>query len=332
MQELTVSREESGQRLDKYLRRRLPQASSSFLYKMLRKKNITLRGKKADGSERVEEGDAVVLFLSDETIRKFSGEDQGAVQEQTGQEMLRAYRKLQPLMGGQPVLYEDHDILILRKPAGVLSQKAAPSDVSVNEWLRGYLQTTGEISGVYQPSVCNRLDRNTGGILLCAKTLPGSRALTRMIRDRSIRKTYRMVVVGQLREAGRIEGELVKDRGRNRVYVADRSRQNAPRHYAVTVYRPVQIGTNATLVEADLITGRSHQLRVHMASIGHPIIGDLKYGGPKTERRGGQLLWCSGIAFPEASEDPQVQEILAPVAGRVFSSPPPGWWEKYYGK
>ena len=137
MQEILVSREESGQRLDKFLRRRLPLAPSSFIYKMLRKKNITLGGKKADGSEKVETGDSVKLFLSDETIAKFSPsrDDAGALRE--ADEEKRAYRTLQPLLGPSPVLYEDANILVVRKPAGVLSQKADPSDISMNEWLRG---------------------------------------------------------------------------------------------------------------------------------------------------------------------------------------------------
>ena len=307
MQKWTVTREESGQRLDKYLRRRLPLAPGSFFYKMLRKKNITLRGKKADGSERVEAGDTVELFLSDDTIRGFSG---GGAEEgsRKDEEALEAYRLLQPKMGEGAVLYEDADILLVRKPAGVLSQKAQPGDISVNEWLRGYLQEQGGLSAVYRPSVCNRLDRNTGGILLCAKTLQGSRALTQIIRDRTLRKTYRMVVHGQIREPGRIEGDLVKDRARNTVRVAEedvrkdrsgnmvrvaetdpRARDTDPaggtaeagsgksspsqeiqlqkktdqsgvRRHAVTVYRPVRTGSKTTLVEADLITGRSHQL------------------------------------------------------------------------
>ncbi|MDO5477452.1 MAG: RluA family pseudouridine synthase [Eubacteriales bacterium] len=377
MQKWTVTREESGQRLDKYLRRRLPLAPGSFFYKMLRKKNITLRGKKADGSERVDAGDTVELFLSDDTIRGFSG---GGPEEgsRTDEEALEAYRLLQPKMGEGAVLYEDADILIVRKPAGVLSQKAQPGDVSVNEWLRGYLQEQGSLSAVYRPSVCNRLDRNTGGILLCAKTLQGSRALTQIIRDRILRKTYRMVVHGQIREPGRIEGDLVKDRSRNMVRVAeedihrDRSEnmvrvaeedvrvrgadpageteeagsgksstsqenhlkkktdRGGVRRHAVTVYRPVRTGSKATLVEADLITGRSHQLRVHLASIGHPIVGDIRYGTGKQDRVKGQLLWCTQITFPSVADCPQMEEVLSPLAGRTFACPAPGWWEKYY--
>ena len=348
MQEILVSQEESGQRLDKFLRRRLPLAPSSFIYKMLRKKNITLRGKKADGSEKVATGDSVKLFLSEETILRFSPPRDKEEVAREAEEADRAYRSLQPLLGPSPVLYEDSNILVVRKPSGVLSQKAERADLSMNEWLRGYLahksrdpgQDSAE-SALFRPSVCNRLDRNTGGILLCAKTLPGSRALSAVIRDRVIRKTYTMVVHGRVSQEGVIDNDLVKDRGQNQVRVADRESAGPDllRRHAVTVYRPVKAGKRASLVEADLITGRSHQLRVHMASIGHPIVSDPKYGDRgldrallrrMPERRGGQLLWCSEVFFPETFPETQdaagIREVLQPVAGRAFRCPPPGWW------
>ena len=380
MQEILVSREESGQRLDKFLRRRLPLAPSSFIYKMLRKKNITLQGKKADGSEKVETGDSIRLFLSDETIRKFSRQQDDREMRRETDQGIEAFIKLQPLLGPSPVLYEDDNILAVRKPPGVLSQKAKPSDLSMNEWLRGYLAGKNRVrddesegAEVFRPSVCNRLDRNTGGILLCAKTLPGSRALSAVIRDRVIRKTYTMLVHGQIKEPGLIENELIKDRELNRVRIAAAGQDSAvsdlraedreQSRRAVTVYRPVQIGKRATLVEADLITGRSHQLRVHMASIGHPIVSDPKYGDPALDRdllsalqRGQrdridpevrknagsrnnrmvhreQLLWCSEVSFPgsfpDLSDAGDMTEVLASLAGLDFKCPPPDWWKDY---
>ena len=407
MREYLVSRDERGQRLDKYLKRRLPQAPSSFIYKMLRKKNITLQGKKADGSEKVEEGDRVVLFLSDETIEKFSAPTASKEQSQDTVEEERAYRELSRLLGRNPVLYEDEDILIVTKPAGVLSQKAAPGDLSMNEWLRGYLHQKKEkkdsdrqASGSgFRPSVCNRLDRNTGGILLCAKSLQGSRDLSEVIRERKIRKTYRMVVHGRLTCGGVIEGDLIKDLDNNLVTSSgqavetfppekeylenpekdfsekkspekiftthkspgqisfkkseDRENSGLKRRRAVTVYRPVLAGRKATLVEADLITGRSHQLRVHMASIGHPILFDPKYGDrnldrvmreskeskeskqskesvKKSGRTRGQLLWCRQIEFPDRQLPEEGRpDVLAGIRGRIFTSPEPAWWKMY---
>ena len=392
MREYVVSRDERGQRLDKYLKRRLPQAPSSFIYKMLRKKNITLRGKKADGSEKIEEGDSVIFYLSDETIEKFSDPVSSSGRKTDAGEDERAFRQLQPLLGSSPVLYEDEDILIVIKPAGILSQKAAPDDLSMNEWLRGYLgqKKTNSVSAVtnaasgFRPSVCNRLDRNTGGILLCAKSLQGSRDLSAAIRDRLIRKTYRMVVHGKLTSAGIIDKDLVKDRQSNQVSAVDPAVSNAPsgqaglaffsenqilrtkngtvlkvrgkkgdKHelvsrHAVTVYRPVLSGNRASLVEADLITGRSHQLRVHMASIGHPILFDPRYGSRELDRpmyrlvpvpsgntkadgqrkNRGQLLWCTQIQFPEQIDGVgSGLNVLQKLRGRVFTSPEPEWWK-----
>ena len=324
MQEFFVDRDERGQRLDKYLRRRLPLAPSSFIYKMLRKKNITLQGKKADGSEKVETGDRVVLFLSDETIAKFSFPDEhmDTKNREREKEADTAYHRLTPLLGPSPVLYEDENILIIRKPKG----------------MRGYLQQKGE-TGNFSPAVCNRLDRNTGGILLCARSLQGSRDLSALIRDRKIIKTYTMAVHGSIGKPGRIDAGLVKDRTRNQVRTADGGGMRA-----VTVYRPIQTGRLATLTEADLITGRSHQLRVHMASIGHPIVGDPRYGDPALDRRllsrfsrqghspvpssfrGGQLLWCTSVTFPRVDDCVEMQGVLRPVAGRKFVSPAPEWW------
>ena len=133
MQEILVSQEESGQRLDKFLRRRLPLAPSSFIYKMLRKKNIILQGKKADGSEKVVTGDSIKLFLADDTILKFSRPAGDTDEKREADENLAAYKKLDPLLGPCPVLYEDDNILVVRKPSGILSQKADASDLSMNE-------------------------------------------------------------------------------------------------------------------------------------------------------------------------------------------------------
>lgn len=357
MRNLIVDPDEGGQRLDKFLKRRLPLASSSFIYKMLRKKNITLRGKKADGSDKVREGDCVALFLSEETIAKFSShQDENMMRQREGEER-RAFRMLSPLLGQSPVLYEDENVLLVCKPAGVLSQKADPTDCSMNEWLREYLRREGcsSVPG-FSPSVCNRLDRNTGGILFCSKSLRGSRVLSSLIRERRIRKTYRMVVHGRITEPGVIDTELVKDRRHNQVFTADRqsedrnrSNTNSRTHSqeessrrAVTVYRPVSTGSRTTLVEADLITGRSHQLRVHMASMGHPIVGDPRYGDrgkdahlfsliqedARSARGPGQLLWCVEAEFPPAENIPGTEEILLPLSGRIFTCQEPSWWKK----
>ena len=175
MQLLTIGKNQAGQRLDKFLKKALPNAGTGFLYKMLRKKNITLNGKKAEGKEILAQGDEVRCFFSEETFATLSGAE---TVEDTS-DYRKAYRTLKDIC----VLYEDEDILLLNKPAGVLTQKAKPEDLSLNEWLIGHLLATDAIKetdlATFHPSVCNRLDRNTSGIVLCGKTLAGSQALSR---------------------------------------------------------------------------------------------------------------------------------------------------------
>ena len=164
MKKLIVGTNESGQRLDKYLGKTLSEAPKSFIYKMLRKKNITLNDKKADGSEKLNVGDTVTFWLSDETFDKFKGVV----------ENMSAKRLPKP-----EIIYEDNQIIIMNKAPGVLSQKAAPEDVSINEMMIGWLlesgQLTKEMLQTFHPSVCNRLDRNTSGILIAGKSLPAAR-------------------------------------------------------------------------------------------------------------------------------------------------------------
>lgn len=315
MKELRVEKGEDGQRLDKYLKRKLSCAPASFIYKMLRKKNITLNGRKADGSETVSPGDMVTFFLSDETFAKFStgsaadapGEkDREEADRKALADVIAEGRKAGPM----EVLYEDKDVILVVKPAGILSQKAAPGDISVNEWLLSYLLEKAEDPLAlyrsfreFRPSVCNRLDRNTGGILICGRSLTGSRVMTGLIRERKIRKFYRMVVMGEMERGGRIEGWISKDHAANKVTF---SRERIPdADFCRTLFEPVKRGNGLTLVEAELITGRSHQLRAQFAHMGYPIAGDPKYGDREKMhslmdrfhiRR--QLLFCCRLEFP----------------------------------
>lgn len=323
MQLLTIGKNQAGQRLDKYLKKALPGAGTGFLYKMLRKKNITLNGKKAEGKEILTEGDEVKCFFSEETFASLSG----AKTAEDTSDYRKAYRVLKDVC----VIYEDDDILLLNKPAGVLTQKAKPEDLSVNEWLIGHLLSTKAISeadlATFHPSVCNRLDRNTSGIVLCGKTLAGSQALGRVIKERSVRKYYQTVCKGKILQESTLEGYLYKEERTNTVQVyAEKPENLEEASYIRTIYTPGAVAGEYTLLTVELVTGKTHQIRAHLASTGHPLIGDTKYGDPKFNRRmqsefalHHQLLHAGRVCFPEGEEG-----ALAKVSGQTFTAPLPG--------
>lgn len=274
MKEIVINENEAGQRLDKFLGKLLKEAPASFYYKMLRKKNIVLNGKKATGNEKLTAGDSVKLFLSDETFEKFAGK-----------------RQTNDLAAFVPnialeIVYEDHDVLAINKPAGMLSQKAKKEDISANEYILQYLLESGTITReslhTFKPSVCNRLDRNTSGILVAGKTLNGLQQMSKAFRERSMEKYYLAIVAGHISKPRRIEGFLKKDGVNNQVTILSKPSNDAKP--IITEYRPLKLVGQVTLLEVHLITGRSHQIRAHLASIGYPVIGDTKYGNPRLNR------------------------------------------------
>ena len=356
MQSVIIRKNQAGQRLDKFLHKYLPNADTGFLYKMLRKKNITLNGKKAAGSEKLEEGDCVDVFFSRETFEKFTGRTESVGKSASAgrptsagrqnpagkrdsftSEYERAYR----LLKGIQVLYEDDDFLFLNKPAGILTQKAKPEDCSLNEWMIGYLLQgnagLAEELHTFRPSVCNRLDRNTSGMVLCAKTLKGAQLLGRLLKDRTLHKYYQLYVKGIIVEEQSIEGYLHKDVKKNKVTIKPVSsstdlgcvprledeKQNDPGNiedaFIQTRYTPLRQETDKTLLEVELITGKPHQIRAHLASIGHPLLGDYKYGdrawNEKYRQQFGvrsQLLHAYKVVFPP------LDAPFADLGGRTF--------------
>ncbi len=307
MKEIIVKENEAGQRLDKLLSKYLDKAPKSFLYKMLRKKNITLNGKKAKGMEQTVKDDVIRIFLSEETYARFSD----------GKSRQAAANSLEK----ERIVYEDRHILLYNKPAGVLSQKAKPEDISVNEMLIAYLLKKGEITEeelrTFRPSVCNRLDMCTSGMVIAGKTLAGLQVMSEVLKARTIHKYYYCLVSGCLSQRRRIEGYLIKDEQKNTVTVLENQIPGAKP--VITEYTPLQQKNDTTFLEVLLITGRSHQIRAHLKSIGHPIIGDAKYGDGQINRFysgkygiGSQLLHCGKIVMP------QMEGKLAYLSGRTF--------------
>lgn len=321
MKEIVITALEAGQRMDKLLGRYLKEAPKSFVYKMLRKKNITLNGKKADGSEKLQEEDIIRIYFAEETLKKFCGEEAG--EESSLMQQYPGY----PL----DVIYEDQNVLLVNKPAGMLSQKAKPEDVSLVEYLIGYLLRKGELSAGelshFHPSVCNRLDRNTSGIVVAGKTMAGLQELGKMFHDRAMCKYYRCLVKGEVRQSCYLEGYLKKDEIRNQVSI---SKEKTPDSQLIrTEYVPVKTGNGLTLLEVHLITGRSHQIRAHLASIGHPIAGDTKYGDSHLNQR---LRDRYGLRYQllhsYRMELPSMDGALDNLSGKTFTAPLPDYFQR----
>lgn len=266
MKQIFVNDNQAGQRLDKLLFKVLNKAPKSFIYKMLRKKNIVLNGKKAEGSEIVQLKDEIKLYLADETIDKFSEWSDTVIIEYD-----------------LDIIYEDKNILIINKPIGMLSQKATGTDYSMVEYVISYLLSSNQINNdqlqSFKPGICNRLDRNTSGLLIAGKTLVGLQEMARLFRERKLDKYYLCIVKGKLLETKKITGYLTKDKVRNIVTIS--SKQSEASDYIATEYQPLECSEDFTLLQVKLITGKSHQIRAHLASIGHPILGDSKYGDLK---------------------------------------------------
>ncbi len=286
MRKIKIGVNQAGQRLDKFLQKYLREAPKSFLYKMLRKKNIKLNGGKASGSEKLEIGDVVTLYLADETVEKFRGrhsQDAIVFEKETGLD----------------IIYENEHVALINKPAGMLSQKARRDDRSLTEQFVSYVARTApkQAAEAFTPAICNRLDRNTSGIVIGGKTLPGLQKMSELLRERAVEKYYLTVVSGIIDEAMVVEGWISKEETANRATVSQTEVLGSS--YIKTGYLPLACDGEHTLLRVRLYTGKSHQIRSHLASLSHPIIGDLKYGGCAGKNRRGQLLHAYELVFPE---------------------------------
>ena len=313
MKEITITKREEGQRFDRFLGKYLPGASSGFLHKMLRKKNIKLNGKKAEGREKLSAGDLIQIFFSDETFEKFQKPQEGGkqdtftdgksiVQRTQGKQLERTKQKKRltkeemNLREQVKVLYSSEDILVFHKPAGMLSQRAKADDDSLNDYLIDYCVKNGIISreelAAFRPSVANRLDRNTSGIVLAGISIRGLQTLSTMLRERTLGKYYLCLVEGRVKEDARISGYLTKEEKNNKVSLHKEKVEGAS--YIETEYTVLKSTEKASLLKIRLITGKSHQIRGHLASTGHPVFGDYKYGNREFNN---QVKWKEGINY-----------------------------------
>ncbi len=296
MIEVKVQKNEGGQRFDKLLMKLLKEAPGSFVYKMLRKKNITLNGKKAEGSEKVAEGDVIRFFLAQETFDKFAGV------KDTAADGTEKTPKNLPSLKENEILYEDSDILIVNKPAGELSQKAGEEDVSLNERIVAYLNRKGiGKNEAFKPGICNRIDRNTSGLVLAGKSLVGLQEGARLLKSHELKKFYLCLAVGELVKDMRVSAWLKKDEKTNKVELSDKEKEGCERIEAVIF--PLLKDRGYSLLAIRLITGKTHQIRAQLSFMGHPLVGDFKYGyravsGIKAEH---QLLHAFMLVFPKDS-------------------------------
>lgn len=269
MKEIKITKNEENQRLDKFLLKYMNKASKGFLYKMLRKKRIKYNGGRAEGSELLHAGDTLQLYLAEETIASF-------MEEKTVPEAKRHFG----------IVYEDDDILVVSKPAGLLThpEKSSDTDTLIDQILY-YLYQKGQYlpdaESSFTPALCNRLDRNTSGIVIAGKTLKGLQAVNETIRSHKLDKYYLTLVAGEVKEVGEIDVFLTKDQDKNQVRL---SRREGSGMRSVTKYRPIAHAKGYTLLEILLVTGKTHQIRAHMQAIGHPVVGDRKYGSEHSNR------------------------------------------------
>lgn len=305
MKEFTINNNDAGQRVDKFLTKLLPNMPQSMLYKSLRKNCVKLNGKHVkDGSVRLSEGDELKLYLKDEFYEKPDADT--------------AFLNITPRLS---IVYEDENIMLLDKKQGMCVHADNDGDTNtLIEHVKAYLYRAGEFKpeeeNTFVPALANRIDRNTGGIVIAAKNAEALRILNQKIKDREIEKRYLCMVYGHLKpKTGEIRGYLFKDEVKKQVYVYDEPRVGAKT--MLTKYRVLEEYEDSSLVEAKLETGRTHQIRAGFAHIGNPLLGDGKYGSNDINKRfpySCQALYSYKLRFAFTSDG----GLLEYLNGREF--------------
>lgn len=266
MKEIKITHNEEGQRLDRFLKKYLNKANQSFIQKMIRKKNIKVNDVKAEPESVLKKDDVVQLYLADETIEKF-----------------REKKTLKNIKINFKVVYEDDSILIVNKPIGLSSQPDETSSRNLVDEIKSYLDAKEEnISFTFKPAVCNRLDKNTSGLVIAAKNYDALKQTNKAIRERQIKKYYMAKVHGIIKQDLELKDYLIKNDYKNIVEIVKKKTEDAKE--IVTFVHPLKTEGNYTWLEVEIETGRAHQIRAHLASVGHPVAGDKKYGKKDSEK------------------------------------------------
>ena len=317
MRELKICKNDAGQRLDKFITKSLD-LPMSLLYKSIRLKKIKVNRKRAEASQKLEEGDTVQCFLADEFFEKGKKNGFSETPEHTAEQLSRMSAKLD-------IVYEDENILLVNKPQGlsVHEDESSKSNTLIS-YIQSYLYSKGEYDPdselSFAPALCNRIDKNTSGIVIAAKSAAALRIINEKIKLREIRKFYLAAVHGipEKKEAT-LRGYLLKDPKTNTVRVYDKNPPKAAKEI-ITKYRVIAKNADSSLVEVELMTGRTHQIRAHMAHIGHPLLGDGKYGVNRLDRERGykyQALCSYKLIFTFETD----AEELNYLRGKEFSIP-----------
>lgn len=269
MKQTTITAQNANQRVDKFIRKWLKEAPLSFIYRIFRKKDVKVNGKRIQIQYILQVGDVVQIYVTDQQLNDFS-----------------LHRRYQKKLLNLPILYEDAHVMLIHKPKGLFVQGEDDTrQHTLTEMVIEHLHAKGiydpQVPG-FTPAPGHRLDRNTSGLVLYGKTIEGLQSLHRLFKERDdLNKEYLALVVGKLKGKGKIELPLIKDESTKMVYVAQPPLQGM---HAVTEYEVIKSYGLFTLIKIHLITGRTHQIRVHMQAIHHPIAGDRKYGDFKANK------------------------------------------------
>ncbi len=317
MRVLVVQKNDAGQRLDKFLTKAVKGLPQSLMYKFIRTKKIKVNRARCEQSQILAEGDEVLLFIKDEFF-DVPSKDTSA---------------LSAITPKLDIVYEDENILLLNKRPGVLvHDDAEGGENTLILHVQAYLSAKGEYRPAdeqsFSPALCNRIDRNTGGMVIAAKNAEALRIMNQLIRDDRLSKCYLCLAHGHMEQASAtLHGYLRKDSARNTVEVRDESFPGAKE--IITRYRVlderVEHGETVSLLEVELVTGRTHQIRAHLAHIDHPLVGDGKYGVNRDDRRAGykfQALYAYRLGFKLDGD----AGALNYLRGREFVIPPTEIW------
>jgi len=291
MKKIEITKNESEQRLDRFLLKYFNNTNRNNIYKLIRKKVFKVNGKRITSEEYfLQENDILEIFLSEESMDA----------------MIKPFVPVKPEKIGLDIVFEDEEILVLNKPKGVLthpdkSEYKNTLATMVHFYLRDLCTNT------FRPAPVHRLDKNTSGVVIFAKTYESLKKYNALMRERQVEKFYICVVHGHLKKAGEVKGYLIKDEVQNKVRIVARDSDEAK--FCHSKYKPLKQFGDFTLVEVELLTGRSHQIRASMQLIGHPIVGDLKYGGGRVDGLNNQLLHSNKIVIQSRIFEAESVEI-----------------------